>query len=89
MYRYDNPARKSAYSDRVMIPFRALEGVLYGYLRPATCNADSHLPHFHAVSGFPVVFRDKPADVIQVFDCLRGKLELVIHPSVFKRSMRR
>lgn len=32
VFCYNNPARKSAYSGRVMIPIKSLEGVLYGYL---------------------------------------------------------
>jgi DNA primase len=32
VFAYNNPARKSAYSGRVMIPIRDVEGVLYGYL---------------------------------------------------------
>jgi len=32
VFCYDNKARKSAYSGRVMLPVRDLEGVLYGYL---------------------------------------------------------
>lgn len=32
VFCYNNPARKSAYSGRVMIPIKDVEGVLYGYL---------------------------------------------------------
>jgi DNA primase len=32
VFMYNNPARKSAYSNRVMIPVRDIEGMLYGYL---------------------------------------------------------
>ena len=43
VYCYNNPARKSAYSGRVMIPVKDAEGVLYGYLgRDTKCNRDSN-----------------------------------------------
>ena len=32
VFCYDNPARKSAYSGRVMLPVKDIDGVLYGYL---------------------------------------------------------
>lgn len=36
VFAYNNPARKSAYSGRVMLPVRDLGGVLYGYLGRST-----------------------------------------------------
>ena len=32
VFQYFNPARKSQYNNRVMIPFRSIEGTLYGYM---------------------------------------------------------
>lgn len=41
IFCYNNPARKSVYSGRVMIPVRNMEGVLYGYLGRST-NTNHH-----------------------------------------------
>ena len=38
VFCYDNPKRKSAYSGRVMIPVKDVEGILYGYLGRITCT---------------------------------------------------
>lgn len=32
VFCYNNPARKSAFSGRVMLPIKSLQGILYGYL---------------------------------------------------------
>lgn len=66
VYMYDNPARRSAYSGRVMIPVRDIEGHLFGYLGrsvpgtdqdPQTCNDTpkylfpKNLPKSHFLFG--------------------------------------
>ena len=38
VFAYNNPARKSAYSGRVMIPVKCPQGVLYGYLGRSTSS---------------------------------------------------
>ena len=41
IFCYDNPARKSAYSGRVMIPVRDVDGQLFGYLGRCTTVSSS------------------------------------------------
>jgi DNA primase len=47
VFQYFNPSRQSAYSHRVMIPIRDLEGVLYGYLgRSIEANREDTIPKY-------------------------------------------
>jgi DNA primase len=39
VFCYNNPARKSAYSGRVMLPVKCIRGILYGYLGRCTANS--------------------------------------------------
>jgi DNA primase len=54
VFCYNNPARKSAYSGRVMIPVKDVHGVLYGYLGRHTGDTQDHTsPKYLFPSGLP------------------------------------
>jgi DNA primase len=59
VFCYNNPARKSAWSGRVMIPIKDVEGVLFGYLGRSTAarTPDSTMESQNAKYLFP---RDFP-----------------------------
>jgi DNA primase len=45
VFRYNNPARKSAYSGRVMLPVKDVAGALYGYLGRDTQSRQPETDH--------------------------------------------
>jgi len=60
VFCYNNPARKSAWSGRVMIPIKDAEGVLFGYLGrlvptqdTQTHSTDNPPPKYLLPKGFP------------------------------------
>lgn len=56
VFCYDNPARKSAYSGRVMIPFKDMQGNLFGYLGravPTTNDETPDIPKYLIPANFP------------------------------------
>lgn len=55
IFCYNNPAKRSAYSGRVMIPVRDIDGVLYGYLGRDIKNNPSEAvrPKYLFPPGFP------------------------------------
>lgn len=53
VYMYNNPARKSAYSGRVMLPVRDIEGTLYGYLGRNIEHATADNPKYMVPRDFP------------------------------------
>jgi hypothetical protein len=46
VFCYNNPARKSAYSGRVMLPVRDIDGLLYGYLGRDISNNSDQTPKY-------------------------------------------
>lgn len=46
VFCYNNPARKSAYSNRVMIPVKSIEGNLHGYLGRAFAHTSDNVPKY-------------------------------------------
>jgi DNA primase len=54
VFCYNNPARKSAYSGRIMLPVRNVQGVLYGYLgRSTNTNSREEDPKYLFPKNLP------------------------------------